>query len=253
MAKNLPETGDVVVVTIRNVKKFGADVTLDEFPGTEGFIHIAEVATGWVKYIKDYLREGQKTVCKVLSVDPTRGNVELSLKRVNDHQKRAKISEWKDEQKAKKLMELLAKQLKKSYEECMTEFGNELQLEYGSIYAAFEDAASGEDFMPTVKAKWKNAFIKISKENVTPPFVKIGGYIEAYSLQPNGVDLIKDTFKDIEEEDGVSIQYAGAPRYRIVVREKEYKMAEEKLKKIVHNITEKGKKESVVVEFSRSN
>ncbi|MHB1492238.1 MAG: translation initiation factor IF-2 subunit alpha [Thermoplasmataceae archaeon] len=253
MTKNLPDAGDVVVVTIKNVKKFGADVSLDEYPGTVGFIHIAEVATGWVKYIKDYLREGQKTVCKVLSVDPTRGNVELSLKRVNDHQKRAKISEWKDEQKAKKLMELLSKQLKKTYEECMTEFGNNLEEEYGSIYAAFEDASSGEDFMPEVKAKWKTAFVKISKENVTPPFVKIGGYIEAYSLQPNGVELIKDTFEEIKDEEGVTVQYAGAPRYRIMLREKEYKIAEEKLKKLVQKLTDKGKKENVVVEFSRSN
>ncbi|EQD78811.1 translation initiation factor IF-2 subunit alpha, partial [mine drainage metagenome] len=143
-------------------------------------------------------------------------------------------------------------QIKKSIEECMNEFGANLNTEYGSIYAAFEEAASDNIFMPEIKAKWKTAFVKIARENVTPPFVKIGGYIEAYSLQPNGVELIKETFEDVKDEEGVTIQYAGAPRYRINLRDKEYKIAEEKLKKLVQKLTEKGKRNNVVVEFSRS-
>lgn len=77
MSRDLPEPGELVVVTIKEVKNFGATAKLEEYPGHEGFIHIAEVATGWVKHIRDYLREGQKTVCKVLSIDTNRGNVEL--------------------------------------------------------------------------------------------------------------------------------------------------------------------------------
>lgn len=72
MKKGIPEPGELVVVTIKGVKNFGANAKLEEYPGCEGFVHIAEVATGWVKHIKDYLREGQKTVCKVLSVDTSR-------------------------------------------------------------------------------------------------------------------------------------------------------------------------------------
>ena len=63
-----PEEGDLVVCSVRLVKNFGAFVTLDEYGDKEGFIHIAEVTTGWVKYIRDYVREGQKIVCKVTLV-----------------------------------------------------------------------------------------------------------------------------------------------------------------------------------------
>jgi translation initiation factor 2 subunit 1 len=64
-ASEFPEEGELVVCTVQNVKNFGAFVTLDEYGNKEGFIHVRDVATGWVKYIRDYVREGQKIVTKV--------------------------------------------------------------------------------------------------------------------------------------------------------------------------------------------
>jgi len=75
-----PDEGELVVLHRSNVKNFGAFVTLDEFESKEGFIHIAEVSSGWIKYIRDYVREGQKVVCKVLKVDQDKGHIDLSLR-----------------------------------------------------------------------------------------------------------------------------------------------------------------------------
>ncbi|MHB1811909.1 MAG: translation initiation factor IF-2 subunit alpha [Thermoplasmataceae archaeon] len=250
MRKNLPEVGDLVVVTIKEVRNFGANVKLDEYPGKEGFIHIAEVATGWVKHIKDYLREGQRTVCKVLNVDNARGYVDLSLKRANEHQRREKISEWKNEQKSQKLFEIVAKALKKSPEECYNEFGIELEKKFLNLYNAFEEAAASEDWLPEVNAEWKTVFQRIARENIVVPYVKIGGFIEAYSLASNGVEQIKDSMEEGEKQ-GAEIQYAGAPRYRITVTDKDYKAAEDSLKRAVQAVTDSSKKNGVVVEFVR--
>ncbi|MGF3554653.1 MAG: S1 RNA-binding domain-containing protein, partial [Thermoplasmatota archaeon] len=139
--KNYPNVGDLVVGTVVKVQNFGAFVTLDEYPGKEGFIHIAEIATGWVKRIRNHIRERQKVVCKVMHVDKIKNHVDLSLKRVNEHQKREKIQEWKNSQKSEKLTEMLSKKLNKSVEKCYDEFGNDLIKKYGSLYAAFEEAA----------------------------------------------------------------------------------------------------------------
>ena len=107
-----PEEGELVVCTVQSVKNFGAFVTLDEYGNKEGFVHVRDVATGWVKYIRDYIREGQKVVCKVLGVDQSKGHIDLSLKSVNEHQRREKIQQWKNETKAEKLLASLAKRLK---------------------------------------------------------------------------------------------------------------------------------------------
>ena len=65
-----PEEGELVVGTVTSIRNFGAFVTLDEYNNREAFIHLSEVATGWVKYIRDHIREGQKIVARVLRVDP---------------------------------------------------------------------------------------------------------------------------------------------------------------------------------------
>ena len=135
---DFPEEGELVLGTVRDVKGFGAFITLDEYPGKEGFIHIAEVATGWVKYIRDFVREGQKVVCKVLKVDYKKGHVDLSLKQVNDHQRREKIRDWKNEKKAEKLFEIVGQKVGKSIDESYEEFGYDLIDTFGSLYNALE-------------------------------------------------------------------------------------------------------------------
>ena len=101
-----PEPGDLLVCTVTQVVDFGAFVTLDEYPGKQGLIHISEVASGWIKYIRDHVREGQKIVCKVLNVDRSRHHIDLSLKDVNEHQRREKIQEWKADQKSWKWLQM---------------------------------------------------------------------------------------------------------------------------------------------------
>ena len=250
MPSELPKVGDLVVVTVLNVKNFGADVKLEEYPKVMGFVHIAEVSTGWIKHIRDYIREGQRTVCKVLNVDSNRGIVDLSLKRVNDHQKREKITEWKNDQKSEKLLELVAAQLKKSVDECEKEFAGDLRSRYATMYDAFEDAAISEEWLPEVKAKWKTTFIKIAKENIVPPEVEIGGYLEAYSIASNGIESIKKTLTSVNSQ-SVNIQYSGAPKYRISVTDKDYKSAEDTLKKSVQKILDTAKKNNVSAKFIR--
>ncbi len=251
MKQDLPNVGDLVVVTIREVKNFGAKASLEEYKDREGFIHIAEVARGWVKHIRDYLREGQKTVCKVLSVDQARGYVDLSLKRVNPHQKREKISEWKNDQKADKLLEIVASSAHMSVEQAQKEFAITLADRFGSLYRAFEEAAMEPEWAPDLNGDWKKPFEKVAKENVAPSSVKIGGFVEMYSLSSNGIERIKEVLS-LATNAGISIQYAGAPRYRLQIVDTNYKSAEDKLKSALVDMEGEAKKQGISFEFNRS-
>ena len=250
MTREMPEVGDLVVVTVKEVQNYGAIVQLDEYPGVSGFIHIAEVATGWIKHIKDFVRVNQRTVCKVLNVDPNRRHVDLSLKRVNEHQKREKIEEWKNDQKSYKLLEIVAREANISDNSKVKNIENYLISEYGSVYDAFFEAASSKDFMKNRDEPWKNVFIKVSKENISIPMVKIGGEIDMYSLAPNGIELIKNAL-DIGDDSNIEITYAGSPRYRISVIDEDYKSAEEKLKNVLDAVSTKCKKNNISYSFAR--
>ncbi len=255
--KQYPDEGELVVGTVKTVRNFGAFVTLDEYPGKEGFIHIAEIATGWIKRINRHIKEKQKVVCKVMNTDPEKGHIDLSLKRVNEHQKRDKIQEWKNNQKAEKLMERLADQIVKSLDDCYKEFGNDLIKKFGSIYTAFEETAYNPEILKQegFKGDWIEAFKKMAQENITIPFVNIKGYFDLKCWQPDGIEYIKKALKSAEETEfedvEIQVKYVGAPHYMITVRAPDYKIAENELKKAVDKVEDFITKNEGEVQFHR--
>jgi translation initiation factor 2 subunit 1 len=255
--KDYPSEGELVVGTAKNVQNFGAFVTLDEYPGREGFIHIAEIATGWVKRIRNHIKEKQKVVCKVLSIDEEKDHIDLSLKRVNEHQKRDKIQAWKNSQKSKKLLEMVSKEYGKDPDEYNQEYVNKLIEKYGSLYGAFEQAAYDEEILTKdgFKGEWVEKFIQIAKTNIPVPFVDIKGYLSVTSWLPDGITHIKDVLTEAEkseyEDVEIHIKYIGAPNYMITVRAPDYKIAEEELKKTVEKIEIKIKENNGDFEFHR--
>jgi translation initiation factor 2 subunit 1 len=237
-----PEEGELVVCTVKNVKNFGAFVSLDEYEDKEGFIHVRDVATGWVKYIRDHVREGQKIVCKVLGVDSSKGHIDLSLKSVNEHQKREKVQQWKNEKKAEKLLEIVAERIGITLDQAFEQFGFTLTEDYETLYGAFEQVAANPNELEEeeYEGDWVKDFVEVAQENVTPPFVQIDAFFEIQCPAPNGVEVIRSALKHglAEAETDVSIQYIGAPRYRVLVTAEDYKIAEEDLKNVSTKIIE---------------
>ncbi len=232
-----PESGDFVVCTVKNVTDFGAYTTLEEYGGKEGFIHISEIKAGWVKYVRDHVREGQKVVCKVLNVDSSRRHIDLSLKDVNEHQKRAKIQDWKNEQKAFKWLQFVEEETNTSNDE-MEKIKLKLLDNFGSLYSSFEEAAiNSEDAFSDLKIRKKivNSIVNIAQNNIKLPFVDIAGFVDLNCYYSDGIEIIKmalEAGNQIDEEGvRVDISYMGAPRYRIKVIAPDYKKAESVLKR----------------------
>jgi len=255
--KEYPEEGELVVGTVVKVQNFGAFVTLEEYPGREGFIHIAEIATGWVKRIRNHIKEKQKVVCKVMHVDTGKDHVDLSLKRVNEHQKRDKIQEWKNSQKSEKLLEMVAKQIGKSVEQCYKDFANDLIKKYGTLYGAFEECAYDPETLKNdgFKDDWLKDFEEVAKTSISIPFVDIKGYINVTSWLPDGIKYIKEILSEAEkseyEDVEIQVKYIGAPQYIIAVKAPDYKIAEDEMKKAVEKIKTSLKQHNGDCEFHR--
>lgn len=232
-----PSEGDLVIATVVKVFSHGAFAKLDEYEGKEGFIHISEVASIWVKNIRDYVREGQKTVAKVLSVDKAKGHIDLSVRRVGDNQRTNKTQEWKRAQKAEKLLELAAREIKKSLDEAYTEVGFVLEERYGEIYTGLEEILiDSEKALVGVPKKWWPAVERVANENIVLPTVEIEGILELRSTSGDGVLTIKEALKKAlelqrEKETNLDIQYLSPPKYRIHVTAPDYKSAEELMKR----------------------
>ena len=71
------EVGKIYLGKVRKIMDFGAFVEI--FPGTDGLIHISQLAEERVKDVKDILKEGDEVLVKVLEVDK-QGKIRLSRK-----------------------------------------------------------------------------------------------------------------------------------------------------------------------------
>lgn len=235
----LPEPWELVIATITRVVPYGAYGTLDEYNNVEGLLHISELSTRWVKNIKDHVREGQKTVLKVLRVDPNKLHIDLSLRRVSDMERKKKLLQWKQENRGKKLLDTAAESIGISSDEAYEKMGILLEDHYGSIYLGMEQAVKiGEDALIKigVPSKWATVLTQLVKSKISLPQVKIRGILVLKSNNPDGISLLKKAFtnaKNFKKPNNTDIQIyvTGAPMYRIEVTANSYKVAENLLEK----------------------
>ncbi len=75
----VPEIGKVYTGTVRRVEAYGAFAEI--LPGTDGLIHISELAPYRVRETSDVVKEGDEVQVKVIDIDET-GRVRLSRKAV---------------------------------------------------------------------------------------------------------------------------------------------------------------------------
>src|SRR4030043_2027055 len=105
-----PEFGDLVIASIESVMDYGAYANLDEY-NKRGFLHISEISSTRIRNVRDFVRERQKMVLKVLRVDLEKGHIDLSLRRVTKRERIEKIFLWKKERKAEALLRGVAEKV----------------------------------------------------------------------------------------------------------------------------------------------
>ncbi|MFA7464761.1 MAG: polyribonucleotide nucleotidyltransferase [Syntrophales bacterium] len=76
------EVGKLYMGTVKRVVDFGAFVEI--LPGTEGLVHISQLAKERVNKVTDILNEGEKVLVKVLEIDK-QGKIRLSRKEALGH------------------------------------------------------------------------------------------------------------------------------------------------------------------------
>ncbi|PSP76932.1 translation initiation factor IF-2 subunit alpha [Halobacteriales archaeon QS_1_68_20] len=232
-----PDSGELVVGEVDEIsQEEGVYVDLNEYEDKRGFVHISEVASGWIKNIRDHVSEGERVVAKVLDIDERRQQIDLSLKDVNEHQRSDKIQEWKNEQKADKWMTLAFGE--DIDDETYAGIANALIAEFGSLYDGFEQAAiHGPEALDEADLadEEADAIVETARENVSVPYVNVTGYVDLESPAPDGVDAIREAMQaaagngEVPDEVDLEVTYVGAPEYRIRVQAPNYKTAESEL------------------------
>ena len=235
-----PEEGEFVLCTVTNVHHNSVFATLDEY-NKSGLIHISEISPGRIRNIRDYVVEGKKIVCLVLDINTEKGHIDLSLRRVNDNQKRVKINEIKQEQKAEKIVEHVAKRLNIGLTLFYKEVFNKVSKKYHSLSPFFEDVALEKTKIDEIGLDKEKAKVleEAIKDRIKPTEVVVDSELKLRSYAPDGVELIKDAVdKATNSNSNINIRYEGGGRYKVSIKSSDYKEAEGILSKFKDTITE---------------
>lgn len=236
-----PEEDELVLCTISKVQFHSVFCDLDEYKNQSGMIHISEVSPGRIRNIRDYVKEGKKVVCLILRVDLEKGHIDLSLRRVNESQKRRKLDSIKQEQKAEKIIELLAQDLKKPLPEVYKQIADKILEEYDMMHLAFDEVVEADLDLKSLGLEKSLAekLTVIIHDKIKPKEVEVSGDFKLSTYAENGLEIVKTALMNAEKVSAnVDIKYEGGGKYSIKIKAKEYKEAEAILKKAKEEVLE---------------
>jgi len=130
------EVGKILEGKVTGITKFGAFV---ELPGGKtGMVHISEVASTYVKEIRDHLSENQTVKVKILSIGDD-GRVSLSIKKAIDNpppprqnNNRTETFEWTSRKNDNMSFEDMLSKFKQNSDEKMSDLKRFMESKRGS-------------------------------------------------------------------------------------------------------------------------
>jgi translation initiation factor 2 subunit 1 len=245
-----PEYGDLVIATIEKVMDYGAYANLEEY-NRQGLLHISEISSGRIRKIRDYVRENQKMVLKVIRVNVEKGQINLSLRRVTKRERIEKNKSWKKNRKGEALLNEVAEKVGLPIHEVYQKAGVILEENYG-IYEGFEKVVKeGVEVLTKldIPEDLAKVIAQVAEDRIRIKMVKVRGVLEVRCMKPNGVKCIQEAFigagKAHKAKDAkIEFCVIAAPRYSVEVSADNWKRAEELLEKVsesvVTNITKAG-------------
>jgi len=240
--KGFPSVGEVVLVTVKTITPYSALCSLNEYPRKEGMIHVSEVSGKWVRDIRKFVKQNKQYPAKVMRVDKIKGHISLSLKRLSKKDRERKIQNYKNEERAEKMLALVGKKLGMNLDEVYEKLGYELQDVFGYMFIAFNLAF--EDTKQLIRRGIDEKYVKIigevAKENIQKKEVKIKAILDLKFFTGDGIDRVKEFLNSLHDKYKWEIKYISAPRYSIEIKTNNPKQAEKKfretLEKEVSNI-----------------
>jgi len=247
--KTTPEVDELIIVTVKKIFPYGAFCQMEEY-NREAFLHVSEVSSGWVKNIRNFLKEGQRVVVRVYRIVQEKNMIDVSLKRVSDADSKRKLEGFKRDKRVSKLLEVAQSKMKVKPAMTVAEVSQKMATEFGDAFSGFEAAASDGEAALTkagIPEDWASAITTIAKDNIKKQVRRITGILTLQCTAEDGIG----TIKSLLAIDGAEIAYLGAPNYLIAVEGDDFKKCEKKMKMIVDSVTKTAEKKDCSVKFER--
>lgn len=252
---DMPEVGEIVVCKINKVLDYGVFVELLEYENLQGFVHISQVASSWIKNIRNFVKENQIRVGQITRIDSSKNQIDVSFIKISPTKEREKIDEFRLFKRQQKLVELIADEKKSDFDTAWDKVAEPLLAHYDNLIEAFENVVSkGEAAAKDVPKEWLPALISVVGKNIEVPQKTVSGDLKLGSLESDGIDTIKAVLSELAKTKGkgISISYLGAGKYHVKATAEDYKAAEKILDAVAEKAVDFMKKHKGTASFERS-
>ena len=249
--KGMPEEGELLLCTIAKIQPNSVFVTLDEY-GLTGMIHISEISPGRIRNLRDFVKEGKKAVCVVLRINHERGYIDLSLRRVNEAQKKKKIEYIKQQQKAEKIVEFVASNNKLDTATYFKEIVEKVKDDYSDLISLFGDIVNNVADISKYNIKFGDQLEEVVRQRIKLPEVELEGVFKIVLYDNDGIGIIKQAFTKLDPHT-VQSSYLGGGQYHVSVKAPNYKEAEDLLDPVKDEIIAFLEKHEAIVSYNRIN
>ena len=248
---DLPNRDDFAVVKVTQILDYGAFVELLEYKNIRGFVHISNVASSWVKNIRNHVKMNQVRVAKIINVDTVKGQIDLSFAGVNPMRERQVLTQYKQINREEKLIQMLSKETKKPFDEVWAAVADPLIQEHGSLYEAFEKIALGYAPIDVLAKEWVAPVKDLVAKNIIVSKKEIAGILKLSNTSSNGLESVKEVLGECEAIKNCVVSYAGGGTYKVSCSGLTFKEADKSLTLAINNSEKKAKKLAVTFEFKR--
>ncbi|MEA3413983.1 MAG: hypothetical protein U9Q99_00450 [Nanoarchaeota archaeon] len=227
------EQGYIVLCTVDRIVGTTVFVNIEGI-NKEGSIHLSEIAPGRIRNLRDYVVPKKTIVCKVLKISGE--NIELSLRRVKEKEKKEVMAQHKIEKSYKSVFKTILKEKSKE------------------IIEEIKKTKRFFDFVEKIKQNPKELEKLVGKENSKKileilnsqktKVVVLKKEIQIQSESPEGLKDIKELFKKVKN---IETNYLGSGKYLLKTEESDLKKADSKIKENIENIEKLAKKKDIKI------
>ncbi|WWD16982.1 hypothetical protein CI109_101418 [Kwoniella shandongensis] len=245
-----PEVDQLVMVQVQSIEDMGAYVKLLEYDNIEGMILLSELSRRRIRSVQKLIRVGRNEVVVVMRVDPDKGYIDLSKRRVSAEEV-VKCEEQYEKGKAvDSIMTQVAKKRGVSPESLYEKIAWPLHKQYGHAYEAFKASISEPEaiFGPlSLDSETLSDLRAGIARRLTPKPVKVRADIEVKCFSYAGIDAIKRALTAGEavstEEVPIKVRLVAPPLYVMSTTSTDKNAAIELMEKAVEVIGESITKE----------
>lgn len=234
-----PSVNDVVICKVTKIADFGVFAELLEYDNLEGFIHISQISSTWIKNIHNHVKLNQMRAARVLKIDTEKKHIDLSLSRVTSNDEKKKISEYRLFIRAQALLNIIAKEISISSEKIWEEVAEPILETENSLYTGFLNILKhGADFYTNINKKYHKPLFEILNKNITIKEKSISGVLKIISLDPNNFKNVKKILFECENKNPDALfSYVAPSKYSIKVTSKDFKQTAKRFEEITQELS----------------